>query len=198
MLTLSQQKTYEYIKQYIAERGYSPTTAEIAGGIGISSRGVVYRYLKSLVEANKISLTPNRHRNIELIADESLPEYEIPLKGTIAAGAPIEAIEQQDTISLKQYFNGDSNYALVVRGDSMIDEGIVENDIVICRRSSTADNGDIVVALIDNQEATLKRWQRVEGGDIKLIPANKNLTAKTYPEERITVQGIFIGLLRLP
>ena len=198
MLTLSQQKTYDYIKQYIAERGYSPTTAEIASGIGISSRGVVYRYLKSLVEANKISLTPNRHRNIELIPDESVSDYEIPLKGTIAAGEPIDAIEQQDTISLKQYFNGDSNYALVVRGDSMIEEGIVENDIVICRRSSTADNGDIVVALIDNQEATLKRWHRVEGGIIKLIPANKNLTAKTYPEERITVQGIFIGLLRLP
>ncbi len=198
MLTLSQQKTYDYIKQYIAERGCSPTTAEIASGIGISSRGVVYRYLKSLVEANKISLTPNRHRNIELISDESVSDYEIPLKGTIAAGEPIDAIEQQDTISLKQYFNGDSNYALVVRGDSMIEEGIVENDIVICRRSSTADNGDIVVALIDNQEATLKRWHRVEGGNIKLIPANKNLTAKTYPEERITVQGIFIGLLRLP
>ena len=198
MLTLSQQKTYDYIKQYIAERGYSPTTAEIASGIGISSRGVVYRYLKSLVEANKISLTPNRHRNIELISDESVSDYEIPLKGTIAAGEPIDAIEQQDTISLKQYFNGDSNYALVVRGDSMIEEGIVENDIVICRRSSTADNGDIVVALIDNQEATLKRWHRVEGGNIKLIPANKNLTAKTYSEERITVQGIFIGLLRLP
>ncbi len=198
MLTLSQQKTYDYIKQYIAERGYSPTTAEIASGIGISSRGVVYRYLKSLVEANKISLTPNRHRNIELISDESVSDYEIPLKGTIAAGEPIDAIEQQDTLSLKQYFNGDSNYALVVRGDSMIEEGIVENDIVICRRSSTADNGDIVVALIDNQEATLKRWHRVEGGNIKLIPANKNLTAKTYPEERITVQGIFIGLLRLP
>ncbi len=198
MLTLSQQKTYDYIKQYIAERGYSPTTAEIASGIDISSRGVVYRYLKSLVEANKISLTPNRHRNIELISDDSVSDYEIPLKGTIAAGEPIDAIEQQDTLSLKQYFNGDSNYALVVRGDSMIEEGIVENDIVICRRSSTADNGDIVVALIDNQEATLKRWHRVEGGNIKLIPANKNLTAKTYPEERITVQGIFIGLLRLP
>ena len=108
MLTLSQQKTYDYIKQYIAERGYSPTTAEIASGIGISSRGVVYRYLKSLVEANKISLTPKRHRNIELISDESVSDYEIPLKG----GMTIKG-KARNAYLFEKFFDLDSIFEVI-------------------------------------------------------------------------------------
>ncbi len=202
MLTRSQQRTYDFIIAFIDEKGYSPTTTEIARGTGLVSRGVVYRYIKALVAENKITLIPNRHRNIQLarsplISDKFL-SCEIPLKGLIAAGQPIEAIEQQDTVSLSHYFSQEDTFALKVRGDSMIDDGILDGDMVICRMASIAENGDIIVALIDQQEATLKRWQRLNDGVVQLLPANKALTPMTYSAERITVQGVFIGLLRLP
>ncbi len=202
MLTRSQQRTYDFIVAFIQDKGYSPTTTEIASGTGLASRGVVYRYLKALVAANKITLIPNRHRNIQLESTSlpmiSMPALDIPLKGLIAAGHPIEAIEQQDTLSLSQAFSQENVFALKVRGDSMIDEGIMHGDMVICRMSSVAENGDIVVALIDQQEATLKRWHSLGDGNIKLFPANQALLPMTYAAERITVQGIFIGLVRLP
>jgi len=202
MLTRSQQRTYDFIVTFIHDKGYSPTTTEIASGTGLASRGVVYRYLKALVAANKITLIPNRHRNIQLesslLPAMPMPSVEIPLKGLIAAGHPIEAIEQQDTLSLSQVFSQENVFALKVRGDSMIDEGIMHGDMVICRMTSVAENGDIVVALIDQQEATLKRWQSLDDGNIKLFPANQTLSPMTYAAERITVQGVFIGLVRLP
>ena len=202
MLTRSQQRTYDFIVAFIQDKGYSPTTTEIASGTGLASRGVVYRYLKALVAANKITLIPNRHRNIQLetslLPAVPMPSVEIPLKGLIAAGHPIEAIEQQDTLSLSRAFSQENVFALKVRGDSMIDEGIMHGDMVICRMTSVAENGDIVVALIDQQEATLKRWQSLGDGNIKLSPANQDLSPMTYSSERVTVQGIFIGLVRLP
>lgn len=202
MLTRSQQRTYDFIVAFIKDKGYSPTTTEIASGTGLASRGVVYRYLKALVVANKITLIPNRHRNIQLesplLPTMSMPADEIPLKGFIAAGHPIEAIEQQDAFSLSQVFSQENVFALKVRGDSMIDEGIMHGDMVICRMTSVAENGDIVVALIDQQEATLKRWQLLSDGNIKLYPANQALSPMTFPSERVTVQGVFIGLVRLP
>ena len=202
MLTRSQQRTYDFIVAFIQDKGYSPTTTEIASGTGLASRGVVYRYLKALVAANKITLIPNRHRNIQLesslLPAMPMPSVEIPLKGLIAAGHPIEAIEQQDTLSLSRAFSQENVFALKVQGDSMIDEGIMHGDMVICRMTSVAENGDIVVALIDQQEATLKRWQSLGDGNIKLSPANQDLSPMTYSSERVTVQGIFIGLVRLP
>ena len=202
MLTRSQQRTYDFIVAFIQDKGYSPTTTEIASGTGLASRGVVYRYLKALVAANKITLIPNRHRNIQLesslLPAMPMPSVEIPLKGLIAAGHPIEAIEQQDTLSLSRAFSQENVFALKVQGDSMIDEGIMHGDMVICRMTSVAENGDIVVALIDQQEATLKRWQSLGDGNIKLFPANQDLSPMTYSSERVTVQGIFIGLVRLP
>ena len=202
MLTRSQQRTYDFIVAFIQDKGYSPTTTEIASGTGLASRGVVYRYLKALVAANKITLIPNRHRNIQLesslLPAMPMPSVEIPLKGLIAAGHPIEAIEQQDTLSLSRAFSQENVFALKVQGDSMIDEGIMHGDMVICRLTSVAENGDIVVALIDQQEATLKRWQSLGDGNIKLFPANQDLSPMTYSSERVTVQGIFIGLVRLP
>ena len=202
MLTRSQQRTYDFIVAFIQDKGYSPTTTEIASGTGLASRGVVYRYLKALVAANKITLIPNRQRNIQLesslLPAMPMPSVEIPLKGLIAAGHPIEAIEQQDTLSLSRAFSQENVFALKVQGDSMIDEGIMHGDMVICRMTSVAENGDIVVALIDQQEATLKRWQSLGDGNIKLFPANQDLSPMTYSSERVTVQGIFIGLVRLP
>lgn len=200
MLTLSQRKTYEFIKAFIKKYDYSPSTSEIAAGIGIKSRGVVHRYLKALEASGKIELQPHRHRNIILV--EQAKQFtqamlsSLPLLGVIAAGSPIEAIEQQDSIDIATIFLGENRYALKVKGDSMIEEGIHDGDIVVCEQAATARNGQIVVALIDDREATLKRFQRNTDNTITLFPANTTLQPTRYDAIRVAVQGIYVGLLR--
>lgn len=197
MLTQTEQKTYQFIKKFIEQHQHAPTTAEIAAGIGIQSRGVVHRYLKSLVQYGYINLLPNRHRNIVLNSLETLKDYSIPLLGYIAAGRPIEAIAQTEDVNFKEIFSGPEQFALQVKGDSMIEEGIMDGDLVICRRSETANNGEIVVALVDAQEATLKRIRfNSERNLITLIPANPSYRPVDYPADRIQIQGIYMGLIR--
>lgn len=194
MLTAAQHKTYQFIKQFIVKQGYSPTTAEIAQGIKIKSRGVVYRYLLALAERNLIKLLPNRRRNIQLIEEQS--HRKLPLVGSIAAGKPIEAIAQQEAIDITNIFAGPDRFALKIKGDSMIDEGILDGDIVVCERRHTAQNGQIVIALIDNDHATLKRIQRNNNDTLTLLPANAKHQPQTYPADRVQIQGILVGLLR--
>ena len=195
MLTVKQQKTLDFIRKYVQRFDCAPTTAEIAKGIGIKSRGVVHRYIKALEEAGLIALTPKRHRNIQLVAD--YPDEEgLPLVGMIAAGQPIQAIEQQERINVADIFLGPGRFALRVRGESMIEEGIFDGDIVVCEKRTTADNGQIVVALIDNEEATLKRLQRGNDGTVTLLPANSLLQPMVYDAARVLIQGIYVGLLR--
>lgn len=203
MITLSQRKTYEFIRQYIDQYGHAPTIAEIAEGIGIKSRGVVHRYVKALQDAGLLHIAPRRHRNIEL-TDQALTKPQspdhvlLPLVGAIAAGQPIEAILDQDPINLADIFLGDNRYALRVKGDSMINEGICDGDIVVCEHSNTAKNGQIVVALIDNERATLKRLYHDAGNThVTLVPANDTLKPMKYSAERVTVQGLYVGLLRV-
>jgi repressor LexA len=120
----------------------------------------------------------------------------LPLMGSIAAGSPIEAITQQETIDVSQIFLGPNRFALRVKGDSMIDEGILDGDIVVCEKADNASNGQIVVALIDNEQATLKRLQRNQNNSITLLPANAKHKPQSYPADRVNIQGIFVGLLR--
>ncbi|PHQ80592.1 MAG: repressor LexA [Coxiella sp. (in: Bacteria)] len=194
MLTLGQRRTYDFIKKFMKQHDYAPTAAEIAAGTGIKSRGVVHRYLKALVAAQKIELMPKRHRNISLV-DPMKMSIGLPLLGAIAAGQPIEAFEDADPIDIAKIFLGEGRYALTVRGDSMIEEGIFDGDIVVCEHADSADNGQIVVALIDNQEATLKRFERTKD-QITLHPANEHLQPMVFEPHRVTIQGIFVGLLR--
>lgn len=198
MLTLGQHRVYMFIKSYIERYDYAPTTAEIAEGIGIQSRGVVHRYLKTLQEAQYIRLLPNKRRNIELLdrAVQGKPKT-LPLLGRIAAGEPIEAIDGEESINVTETFLSPDRYALRVKGDSMIDEGIYDGDIIICQQTNHADNGQIVVALIDQHEATLKRLQKNNDATISLIPANPKHRIQIYPSHRVTIQGVFLGLLRL-
>lgn len=196
MLTQSQLKTYQFIKEFMKHHQYAPTAAEIAQGIGIQSRGVVHRYLKALAESGHIRLLPNRHRNI-VLNSPTQTHNAIPLMGYIAAGRPIEAVAQEEHIDFKDIFAGPERFALQIKGDSMIEEGIMDGDLVICHRSETAHNGQIVVALIDNQEATLKRIRfNPEEKRIILIPANPRYQPTSYPAERVQIQGIYIGLVR--
>lgn len=197
MLTLGQRRTYDFIKKFLAEHDYAPTAAEIAAGTGIKSRGVVHRYLKALEAAGKIHLTPKRHRNISLI-DEATTVFgsPLPLIGAIAAGSPIQAIEDADPIDLSKIFLGENRYALTVKGDSMINEGIFDGDIVVCEQADQAQSGQIVVAIIDNEEATLKRLEKTTDGRVILHPANEQLQPMVFDAHRISIQGIYVGLLR--
>lgn len=201
MITLSQQRTLRFTKEFIKKNNYAPTVAEIAQGLGIKSRGVVHRNLRALEKAGLIKLTPNRHRNIVLITKQKvadLAKYRLPLIGKIAAGLPIEAIEDADPINLADIFLGENRYALRVKGDSMVDEGIYNDDIVVCQHTNSADNGQIVVALIDQEAATLKRLSRNhQEKTVTLYPANKTLKPITYSASRIEIQGIYIGLFRM-
>ena len=198
MLTLAQRRTYQFIQKFFAEHGYAPTTAEIALGTGIKSKGVAHRYVQALVAAGLLDRIPNRRRNLLLTAkSETQSTHTIPLVGAIAAGSPIEAIPEQECLDVQSLLGGPERYALRVKGDSMVNEGIFDGDIVICERCETAVDGAIVVALIDGQDATLKRLRRNDDDTITLLPANAHLSPLVYTAARVQIQGRFIGLLRL-
>ncbi len=196
-LTDSQRKVLDFIQRFIAIYTVPPKLQEIAEGIGISSRGVAHRYVQALVDAGYIETDSGKHRGIRLLKSNPYrPESTLPLLGEIAAGKPIEAIPGQDEIDLSEFF-GDNNFAVQVKGDSMIDAGILDGDTVIIEFRETADDGDIVVALIDESETTLKRFKRSQQGRyIKLIPENSEMEPMVYEAERVRIQGVLIGQLR--
>jgi repressor LexA len=196
-LTDSQRKVLDFIQRFIAIYTVPPKLQEVAEGIGISSRGVAHRYVQALVEAGYIETDSGKHRGIRLLKSNPYrPESRLPLLGEIAAGKPIEAIPGQDEIDLSEFF-GRNNFAVQVKGDSMIDAGILDGDTVIIEFRETADDGDIVVALIDESETTLKRFKRSQRGKyIKLIPENSEMEPMVYEAERVRIQGVLIGQLR--
>ncbi len=197
-LTDGQRKVLDFIQRYIAIHTVAPKLQEIAGGIGISSRGVAHRYVQALAEAGYVEAgSGGKHRGIRLLRSNPYrPESTLPLLGKIAAGKPIEAIPGQDEIDLSEFF-GSNNFAIQVKGDSMIDAGILDGDTVIIEFRETANDGDIVVALIDENETTLKRFKRSQRGKyIKLIPENSEMEPMVYEAERVRIQGVLIGQLR--
>lgn len=194
MLTRGEKKAYNYIKSFIMDRCHAPTTLEIAKGLGIASRGTVYRYLKQLKEKGYIKLTPNRHRNIVLT---EVSELGIPLVGHVAAGSPIQAVDQDETVDLADLFMGENHYAVRVNGSSMMEEGIRSGDIIICQRSDSADHGRIVLALIDQKHATLKRLFYNDDETITLLPSNPAYKPQVYDKDRLTIEGVYVGLLRV-
>ena len=193
-LTRKQQHTLDFIQRYIARHATGPKLREIAEGIGIRSRGVAHRYVQALSDAGYIA---SNDGNIRLLADNPhRVDATLPLLGKIAAGKPIEAIPGEDQLDLRDFF-GSNNYAVRVQGDSMIEAGIYDGDTVIIEFRETAGNGDIVIALIDECEATLKYFQRSRKGRyIKLIPANKDMEPMVYEAERVRIQGVVIGQIR--
>ena len=199
MLTPSEKKTLRFIQKYCIEKGYSPTLTEIAKGIGIKSKGVVHRYIKTLESLNLISISSHRKRgiclNLEAYENQSVAPI-IPLLGRIAAGQPIEAIEGREEINLADFIMNPDRFALQVSGDSMIEAGILDGDTVIVKHQNTAENGDIIVALIDGLEATLKRLKKLPDGMILLIPENKLMEGIIYEAKRIQIQGVVVGQLR--
>lgn len=197
MVTPVQQRVYEYIETHLQREGYSPSLSEIARGIGISPKSVslISRCVHALTEAGKLTSEGKGYRRLQLVTNQACT---LPLVGRIAAGAPIEALEDQQTLDLRSLLQDPMHFVLQVKGDSMINDGILDGDLVICKQAQAAKEGDIVVALIDGREATLKRISYKFNHHITLIPANPQFKPKAYTPSRITIQGVYQGLLRLP
>ena len=178
----------------MAQHKQAPLLTEIAQGLGINSKGVIHRYVSALEQAGYLQRNP-KTRGLELI--DQLDADELPLLGRIAAGKPIEAIEDQHQLNFSRLLGGNNRYVLQVKGHSMIDEGIRNNDYVVIEHAQTARSNQIVVALIDEHDVTLKRVQYPQKNQVRLIPANKAMQAKDYAADRIKIQGILIGQVRL-
>lgn len=198
MLTDRQQQTFDFICRYAQRHGVTPKLREIAEHLGISSRGSIHRYLRAIAEAGWIAIEPDRARGIRLLAPPQTEDnaHSLPLLGRIAAGHPIEAIPGQERIDLSEFFVGPNRFVLRVQGDSMIEDGILDGDMVIVEQRSSALDGEIIVALIDQQEATLKRLQRNSDDSITLRPANPLLAPMRYAAHRVQVQGVVVGQFR--
>lgn len=217
MLTEREQDIYRFIRRFIAQHGHGPLLAEIALGIGIRSKGTVHRYVQSLAARKLISVQPGRHRGITLAPDQSDrgktgaiaaelgqpaglnmadADMSLPLLGRIAAGLPIEAIPDQNHVNLSEFLMGPNRFILKVQGESMIEAGILDGDMVIIEQRNHADDGEIIVALIDHEEATLKRLQHNDDGSVTLLPANSQMVPMIYAAERVLVQGVVVAQLR--
>lgn len=195
-LTRRQREIYDYLHEYIEREGYAPSLEEIGSHFRLSSVATVHKHVQNLVEKGLLRKTWNRSRSIELIPPQPHGAREIPLLGAVAAGRPIEAIATPDTITVPLEIVGRREcFALRVRGESMIEDHILDGDVVVLESRTTPRDGETVVALIDREEATLKRFYQ-DGGKIRLVPANSTLAPMIYPAERVDVQGVVVGLLR--
>ena len=213
MLTAKQRELLLFIQNRLGETGVSPSFDEMREALALKSKSGVHRLISALEERGFIRRLPNRARALEVV---KLPEssspaamaarpvvpapandtIEIPLHGRIAAGTPIEALQGTEGFAVPAALLGPGeHYALEVSGDSMIEEGILDGDFALIRKVDTARDGEIVVALIDNEEATLKTYRR-EGRTIRLDPANSRYDPQRYDESRVKIQGRLSGLIR--
>ena len=213
MLTAKQHELLNFIHQRLSATGVSPSFDEMREALDLKSKSGVHRLISALEERQFIRRLPNRARALEVV---KMPEVsapaptqtrpvvpaaandtiEIPLHGRIAAGTPIEALQGTEGFAVPAALLGPGeHYALEVSGDSMVEEGILDGDYALIRKADTARDGEIVVALIDNEEATLKTYRR-EGQMIRLDPANRAYEPQRYDESRVTIQGRLSGLIR--
>ncbi len=198
-LTRRQKEILDFIEGFIDDRGYSPSFEEIAGFFQYRSLATVHEHLSNLQAKGYIRKNYNESRSIELARTEMrLAAVDLPLLGTVAAGQPIEAIEQKEAISVPEdMVSGPvAHYVLRVRGDSMIEEQIRDGDYVIVRARDTANNGEMVIALVDGECATVKKFYAEPDGSVRLQPANPDLDPMYYAAERVIVQGIVVGVIR--
>lgn len=196
-LTKRQKEILDFIRSFIEEEGYAPSNLEIRQKFNINSPATVHQHLENLEAKKCIYRTPNRHRSIEILSVASAaPSTLVPVLGAISAGHPIESYPDTETLSVpKEMLGGGENYLLRVRGDSMIGDHILDGDMVLVRKSETAQAGDTVVALINGAESTLKRFYP-ENGRVRLQPANPEMAPLLYSAEKVEIQGKVIGILR--
>ena len=196
MPTDRSRQVYDFVRAYTARHGYAPKLREIGAQLGIRSRGVVHRYLRALADEGLVEIQPDVARGIRLADKPARRAASLPVLGRIAAGLPIEAIPDETEIDLSEFFMGPNRFVLRVAGDSMIEAGILDGDMVIVESRNTAHNGEIVVALIDREQATLKYFQRNADGSITLKPANRALSPMRFAAERVAIQGAVVGQMR--
>jgi repressor LexA len=217
MLTRKQHELLCYINDHLGETGVSPSFEEMKEALDLKSKSGVHRLISALEERGFIRRLPNRARALEVMrmpdkavsggnvvplraaAPAPAPAndvIELPLHGRIAAGTPIEALQGTESLAVPAALLGPGeHYALEVAGDSMVDEGILDGDYALVRKTDTARDGEIVVALVNNEEATLKTFRR-EGQMIRLDPANRNYDPQRYRPDQVQIQGKLAGLLR--
>jgi repressor LexA len=196
MLTSQENNALKFIRQYLAQYGYAPKFKEIGLAIGVNSQGTVHRYVQALEDKGYIERAKGNARGMNLVDLPLVSAPTVPLAGKIAAGLPIEAVEDQQELNLAEMFMGPELFALRVSGDSMMDAGILDNDYVIIRKQPVARDGDIVVAMIDRVEATLKRFKRKSEREVALIPENADMETMVYAAERVNIHGVLVGQMR--
>ena len=202
-ITRRQREVYDFISRFVAENSYSPSYEEIRVGLGLNSLATVHKHISNLEKKTLLTRDYNRSRSIDLLPPKGKLKQSmsvntglvLPLLGRIAAGQPIEAVQNSETISLADFVRSKEVFVLEVRGDSMQDEAILDGDYVLVEKSKIAHNGDIVVALLDTTDATLKRFYR-EGDNIRLQPSNANMKPIIVPAANVEIQGRVIGVLR--
>ena len=203
-LTKRQKQVLDFLVGFLNKRGYSPSYEEMAKSLGLASLATVHKHLTTLERKGFIRRGHNRSRSVEIIhlprpvREEVLGRQtiELPLVGRIAAGQPLEAVEQREAISLGDFSRGRNTYVLQVKGNSMRDDHILDGDYIVVEQTQVANTGEIVVALVRGEEATLKRFYREPGGRVRLQPANTEMEPIFVPGEDVKVQGRGVGVLR--
>jgi repressor LexA len=202
-ITRRQRQVYDFIADFVQKNGYSPSYDEIRVGLDLNSLATVHKHITNLEKKGLLRRDYNRSRSIDLLQPKgrlkqamSISNHMVlPLVGRIAAGQPIEAVENPETISLADFVRSKEVFVLEVRGESMQDEHILSGDYVLVEKTKSAHNGDIVVALVQGSEATLKRLYR-EGDNVRLQPSNASMQPLIVPAAAVEVQGRVIGVLR--
>ena len=202
-ITKRQRQMYDFISDFVQKHSYSPSFEEIGDGMGLSSLATVHKHVSNLEKKGLLTRDYNRSRSIDLLPPKGRLKQAmavnttmvLPLLGRIAAGQPIEAVSNPETISLADFVRSKEVFVLEVRGDSMQDEAILNGDYVLVEKSKIAYNGEIVVALVDGTDATLKRFYR-EGDHIRLQPSNAAMKPIIVPAATVQIQGKVIGVLR--
>src|SRR6195256_5632799 len=202
-ITRRQRQVYDFISEFVQKNGYSPSFEEIGQGLELSSLATVHKHISNLEKKGLLTRDYNRSRSIDLLPPKGKLKQSmnvntglvLPLMGRIAAGQPIEAVETPETISLADFVRSKEVFVLEVRGDSMQDEAILNGDYVLVEKARTAHNGDIIVALVDGSDATLKRFFR-EGENVRLQPSNSAMKPIIVAGAAVEVQGRVIGVLR--
>jgi repressor LexA len=197
LLTKRQKEIYGYVTEFVKKNEYSPSLEEIAEAFGLASVSTVHKHVSGLIEKGLLRRGWNQNRTLEPVKLERRPRAaEIPLAGAVSAGRPLEVFVDEETIEVPESFLGrGETLALRVSGDSMIEEGIRDGDYVIVERRRKARNGEMVVALVNGREATVKTFFR-KGGQVRLVPASKSLRPMSFSADRVEIVGAVTSVLR--
>lgn len=198
-LTKRQREILTYLDTYAERNGYAPSFEEIAEHFNYNSLATVHEHLSNLERKKYIKRSYNESRAIEILPSDVMPRaVELPLLGSVAAGVPIEALAHEEAVTVPEAMiqRGGNHYVLRVRGSSMIDEQIRDGDFVIVNERKSADNGEMVIAMLHGDSATVKKLYRERDGRIRLQPANENMAPMYVHENDISIKGVVVGVLR--